>query len=174
MRDLKQWVDGGEQIIIVAQRLWEELPWEHIHWRIDGIPRRVCTLLRRNGGPTPWQSFLHMYTTCNSILNQIELCCVEESAFKCCPWFAKMPSVRSLSARFPINIQRHKCASNHLFSNPSMLLWEFTNLHEVVFRHYTCIWGIAVSQPFRIMQRTCKLMRLSDSCARANARCCLV
>jgi len=39
-----------------------------------------------------------MCTTCYFILNQIDLCCVEESALKRCPLVAKMPSVRSLSS----------------------------------------------------------------------------
>jgi len=54
MRDPNQWPHGREEVIAVAQRLWEELPWERIYRWIDGMPRRVCTLLRKNGGPTRW------------------------------------------------------------------------------------------------------------------------
>jgi len=54
MRDPKQRPQGCEEIIIVMLQLWEELLWKHIHWRIDGMPRRVCTLLHNNGGPTRW------------------------------------------------------------------------------------------------------------------------
>jgi len=54
IRDPNQWPDGHEEVIAVAQWLWKELPWKQIYSWIDGMPRRVCTLLCKNGGPTWW------------------------------------------------------------------------------------------------------------------------
>jgi hypothetical protein len=54
MRDHNQRPHGCEVVIAVAPQFWEELPLERISRWIDSMPRRVCTLLRKNGGPTPW------------------------------------------------------------------------------------------------------------------------
>jgi transposase len=51
MRDPSQQPHGREEVIAIAQWLWEEL---QIYRWIDGMPRRVCTLLCKNGGPTQW------------------------------------------------------------------------------------------------------------------------
>ena len=54
MRDPNKRPHGREEIIKVAQQLWEELPWKSIYKWIDRMPERVTHLYRRNGGPTPW------------------------------------------------------------------------------------------------------------------------
>jgi transposase len=41
-----------EELIEVAQRVWEGLPWPKVYRMIDSMPSRVAACLRRNGGPT--------------------------------------------------------------------------------------------------------------------------
>ena len=45
---------GRDEIIEVAQRVWEELPWGRISKWIDGMPGRVAALARNGGGATRW------------------------------------------------------------------------------------------------------------------------
>ena len=45
---------GRDEIIKVAERVWEELPWSRIYKWIDGLPRRVRALARSGGGVTRW------------------------------------------------------------------------------------------------------------------------
>jgi transposase len=41
-----------EELIDLAQEVWEGLPWKTIYKYIDSMPIRVASCLRRSGGPT--------------------------------------------------------------------------------------------------------------------------
>ena len=43
-----------EELIALAQEVWEKLPWKRIYYYIDSMPERVATCLHRHGGPTRW------------------------------------------------------------------------------------------------------------------------
>jgi len=43
-----------KELIGLAQKVWEALPWERIYGFIDSMPRRVANCLKRGGGPTRW------------------------------------------------------------------------------------------------------------------------
>ena len=48
-------IPGSEKELIgLAQKVWEALPWERIYGFIDRMPRRVANCLKRGGGPTRW------------------------------------------------------------------------------------------------------------------------
>ncbi|RPA92611.1 hypothetical protein L873DRAFT_1779259 [Choiromyces venosus 120613-1] len=43
-----------EQLIALAQEVWEGLPWRHIYTYINGMPGRILTCIRSNGESTRW------------------------------------------------------------------------------------------------------------------------
>ena len=43
-----------EELIALAQQVWEELPWEKIYHYIDSMPEHISACLKRNGGITRW------------------------------------------------------------------------------------------------------------------------
>jgi len=43
-----------EELIALAQEVWEGLPWEDIYKWIDRMPQRLTACLRNHGGPTRW------------------------------------------------------------------------------------------------------------------------
>jgi len=47
-----------EELIALAQEVWEGLPWEKIYKYIDSMPERVTYCMRRKGGPTRLQNIL--------------------------------------------------------------------------------------------------------------------
>jgi hypothetical protein len=53
-RDPKKRPHTREQIIALAQEIWEKLPWERIYKWIDSMPKRLEKLRRNRGGPTKY------------------------------------------------------------------------------------------------------------------------
>jgi transposase len=43
-----------QELIALAQEVWEALPWDRIYKYIDSMPERIVTCIRRNGGSTQW------------------------------------------------------------------------------------------------------------------------
>ncbi|KAG0638137.1 hypothetical protein HOY80DRAFT_1048950 [Tuber brumale] len=43
-----------EDIIKLAQAVWEAMPWRRVYYFIDSMPQRILTLIRRHGGHTKW------------------------------------------------------------------------------------------------------------------------
>lgn len=43
-----------DDIIALAQEVWENMPWRRVYRFIDSMPRRITTLIRRHGGHTKW------------------------------------------------------------------------------------------------------------------------
>jgi len=43
-----------EELITLAQEVWENLPWKKAYQCIDSMPERVASCIKRGGGPTRW------------------------------------------------------------------------------------------------------------------------
>ena len=53
-RDPQTRPHGREEVIRVAQKVWEGLPWRRIYRWPGKMPRRIAALLRNKGGVTKW------------------------------------------------------------------------------------------------------------------------
>jgi transposase len=52
--DSKQYPNTDQELIDLAQEVWENMPWKRVYKVIDSMPERIVTVIRRHGGATKW------------------------------------------------------------------------------------------------------------------------
>jgi len=52
--DSKRYPNTDQELIDLAQEVWENMPWQRVYKVIDSMPERIVTVIRRHGGATKW------------------------------------------------------------------------------------------------------------------------
>jgi hypothetical protein len=52
--DFKGYPNTDQELIDLAQEVWENMPWQRVYKVIDSMPKRIVTVIRRHGGATKW------------------------------------------------------------------------------------------------------------------------